>query len=451
MVNPKSGHTAANITLGVDGLRDGDVITSPSLTNLLEGLHGNGIIRLQDGARQQANRNEVMTNAPGHCVRASASTLTVHGGYAVLDGCLYAFAGGPGATVTLTLENTQNYVSSTALSSGEEVLYVIYLVGNSNAARSSSRVRVLGGTPTTTTTGVFPPVPDGFLTDPITGLAEANSQTIVLAVVRAIYKSSGGGNDNIDIVEVNDKRTFIHNTPHYFTPLTKSSTTANASSVVRGNGDGINTDVQLKNLEFGADEQGDFGTAIGGNRVDVSALWVSHQNWKASLADYSDPVAPSSSAPEYGLGVSGGYDTTTATYADAQTPTDVLYFSGQGNAKQSLTAGGAMTTVRVGSKGVDVSTITGTDANTQWPVTSYGDQVFITTNNKGATNHMTYEPIGEFPEGHMIWIKNAHGSHDNVRFDVNSPMAGPVNEVTEAGKTSQYVFDGHTWYRLSYS
>ena len=220
MVNPKSGHTAANITLGVDGLRDGDVITSPSLTNLLEGLHGNGIIRLQDGARAQANRNEVMTNAPGHCVRATASTLTVHGGYAVLDGCLYAFAGGAGASVTLTLENTQNYVSSTALSSGEEVLYVIYLVGNSNAARSSSRVRVLGGTPTTTTTGVFPPVPDGFLTDPITGLAEANSQTIVLAVVRAIYKSSGGGNDNIDIVEVNDKRTFIHNTPHYFTPLT---------------------------------------------------------------------------------------------------------------------------------------------------------------------------------------------------------------------------------------
>tara|TARA_R110002020_G_scaffold14091_4_gene50142 strand:+ start:4069 stop:5415 length:1347 start_codon:yes stop_codon:yes gene_type:complete len=447
MVNPKSGHTAANITLGVDGLRDGDVITSPSLTNLLEGLHGNGIIRLQDGARAQANRNEVMTNAPGHCVRATASTLTVHGGYAVLDGCLYAFAGGAGASVTLTLENTQNYVSSTALSSGEEVLYVIYLVGNSNAARSSSRVRVLGGTPTTTTTGVFPPVPDGFLTDPITGLAEANSQTIVLAVVRAIYKSSGGGNDNIDIVEVNDKRTFIHNTPHYFTPLTTASTTANATTVVRSNDKGINTDVQLKNLEFGADEQGDFGTAIGGNRIDVSALWVSHQNWKASIADATDPALPSSSDPNYGLGPGGGYDSTTATYADAQTPTDVLYFSGQGNAKQSLAAGGAMTTVRVGSKGVDKFQLT-VSGNKAWPVTSYGDQVFITdcTTAPSGSNFVTYTPDGEFPEGHMIWIQNTNGAHDNIRFN----GTGISNQVIESGKTAQYVYDGTTWYRLSY-
>ena len=48
MANPNSGHTAENITWGVDGLRDGDVITSPSLTNLVHGVHGDGILRLQD-------------------------------------------------------------------------------------------------------------------------------------------------------------------------------------------------------------------------------------------------------------------------------------------------------------------------------------------------------------------------------------------------------------------
>ena len=450
MVNPKSGHTAANITLGVDGLRDGDVITSPSYTNLLEGIHGNGILRLQDGAREQANRNEVMTNAPGHCVRASASTLTVHGGFCVLDGALYQFAGGPGGTVTLAMENAQNYVVSTALASGEEVLYVVYLVGNSNAAYSSSRVRVLGGTPTTTATGVYPPVPDGFLTDPITTVAEKNAQTTVLAVIRAIYKSSGGGGDSIDIVEVNDKRVFLHTSPQYITPLSTSSTTANASSVVRAYNTGINNDAQLKALEFATDEQGDFGGTVtgGSNRIDVSALWVSHQNWKSAIADATNPTPPSASDPEYGLGPASGYDSTTATYADAQTPTDVLYYSGQGNAKQSLAAGGAMTTVRLGSKGVDKFQLT-TSGNKVWPITSHGDQVFITdctTNPSGTTHTLDYTPAGEFPEGHMIWIQNTNGAHDNIRFN----GTGISNQIIEAGKTAQYVFDGQTWYRLSY-
>ena len=42
--NPLSGHTAANTTDTVDGLRDGDHILSPSFTNAYEGIHGNGII-----------------------------------------------------------------------------------------------------------------------------------------------------------------------------------------------------------------------------------------------------------------------------------------------------------------------------------------------------------------------------------------------------------------------
>ena len=48
MPNPLSGHTAAQLTGAADGLRDGDVITSPSVTNALEAIHGNGILRLHD-------------------------------------------------------------------------------------------------------------------------------------------------------------------------------------------------------------------------------------------------------------------------------------------------------------------------------------------------------------------------------------------------------------------
>ena len=46
MVNPKSGHTRAESgTANAEGLRDGDGILSPSLTNPYEAFHGNGILR----------------------------------------------------------------------------------------------------------------------------------------------------------------------------------------------------------------------------------------------------------------------------------------------------------------------------------------------------------------------------------------------------------------------
>lgn len=456
MVNPNSGHTAANITWGVDGLRDGDVITSPSLTNLVHGVHGDGILRLQDNTFGMTSRNEVMTQSPGHAVRTDENTLTIKGGYCVLDGVLYAFGGGPGQNLAVDIDNTQTYCTSTPLASGEECLYVVYLVASSNAAHAKSRIKIAGGSPTTTVTGVYPPTASHPLVDPIAGYSELNAHSIVLAVVRCIFEAGGaGGNDNVNVVEVNDKRVFIRPSPNYIMPLTNiaDATAAAAATVTRTYQNGVNYDVQLKEVYGnGHVESGDFGGAHSGNRIDVAALWVSHQNWKASIADYSDPTPPSDTTlPEYGMGISVGYDTTSATYADAETPTDVLYFSGQGNADQGDATGGTMTTVRLSGKGVDISTVTGSSANTQWPFTSHGDQVFITTNNKGGSNHVTYEPVGEFFEGHMVWIKNAHGSDDNVRFDVNSPMAGPINDVIEAGKTSVYVFDGHTWTRLMYA
>ena len=457
MVNPNSGHTAANITWGVDGLRDGDVITSPSLTNLVHGVHGDGILRLQDNTFGMASRNEVMTQSPGHVVRTDENTLTVKGGYCVLDGVLYSFGGGPGQNLAVDIDDTQNYCTSTPLVSGQECLYSVYLVASSNALHANSRIKIAGGTPTTTASGVYPPTPDGQLIDPIVGYSEKNSHSIVLAVVRGIFEPGGpGGNDNVNIVEVNDKRVFIRPSPDYIMPLTNNietggaATAAAAATVARTYRNGVNTDVQLKEVYgSGHVESGDFGGAHSGNRIDVAALWVSHQNWKASANDASNPTAPSS-GPDFGLGPQGGYDTTTATYADAQTPTDVLYFSGQGNAKQSLTAGGAMTTVRLGSKGVDVMTVDSISSNKDWQLTSYGDQVLITTNNSGGSNHITYQPNGEFPEGHMIWIKNAHGSDNNVRFEATGITLGGGHDVTNAGKTSHYVFDGHNWYRLSH-
>ena len=84
--NPLSGHTAANITSGADGLRDGDHIISPSLTNLYEGVHGNGILLYEDTAYGDSDRNNPQ-NLPGAIsAGAAVNLITVKSFDAVLDG-----------------------------------------------------------------------------------------------------------------------------------------------------------------------------------------------------------------------------------------------------------------------------------------------------------------------------------------------------------------------------
>ena len=57
--------------------------------------------------------------------------------------------------------------------------------------------------------------------------------------------------------------------------------------------------------------------------------------------------------PDYGLGIAGGIDG-----GGTNTPTDVLYFSGQANSNQASAVGGSMFTTRLGARGVDVGTWT---------------------------------------------------------------------------------------------
>ena len=66
--NPLSGHTdGAN-----DGLTDGDHILSPSLTNLYEGVHGNGILLPHDTAYGDSDRNDP-PDLPGAISAGSAA------------------------------------------------------------------------------------------------------------------------------------------------------------------------------------------------------------------------------------------------------------------------------------------------------------------------------------------------------------------------------------------
>ena len=211
MANPISGHTTH--------LTDGDFIQSPSFTNIYEGLHGNGILALEDTHSESLHRN-TPASLPGAISHDGNYTITVKGGYAVLDGLLVSFANGYGSSApnTFSIELTQTNVqgTATALASGETALFVVYICSHNDNAVKNIKIQK------SSNTSQLPANPTGFLTDPsgLDGSLDLDvKQSTVLAVVRATYQSSNGGNLNVDIQEVIDMRTFIRPTPMYLPPL----------------------------------------------------------------------------------------------------------------------------------------------------------------------------------------------------------------------------------------
>ena len=260
--NPISGHTNHNLTVStatnVDGLGDGDHILSPTLTNMVEGIHGNGIIMYDDTSVGEGDRN-TPANLPGAVNYASGTTFTVKGGYVVLDGIMYAFAGGVGATTTYTLNTSSASAagSHTALTSGKEALVVVYA-----CADDTSTVKHIYwelGTATTVGANAYPACSTSFLNTPTaTGSsALANTQTLVLAVLRVVY-ASGGDDLKLAITEVNDKRMFIRPSPMYFSPVTTGDIAATAE---------VDSHTELDN--FHSAEVGGFGASRFG------AMWQS--------------------------------------------------------------------------------------------------------------------------------------------------------------------------------
>ena len=271
--NPISGHTNHNLTVAtatnVDGLGDGDHILSPTLTNMVEGIHGNGVIMYDDTSGGEGSRNKPH-ELPGAVNYASGTTFTVQGGYAVLDGIMYQFAGGVGDEQTYTLNTSSASAagSPTALTSGKEALVVVYV-----SADNTSTVKNIYwelGTATTAGTNSYPATPTSFLNIPIaTGTASenylSNNQTVVLAVLRVAF-ASGGDDLKLVITEVNDKRVFIRPSPMYFSPVTSGDVAStdellDLDAFHSGIGNGA-----LGASRFGAMWQS-FGAAVTGSTV----------------------------------------------------------------------------------------------------------------------------------------------------------------------------------------
>ena len=285
--NPLSGHTAANYTLGVDGLRDGDQILSASFTNILEGVHGNGILMLEGGAVSGTDRNNP-DFLPGAVKKhiSNAHQIVIQGGYAILDGTMYEFADGydtdgtpDDITIDLTSGSANKTGTTNALSDGKECLFTIFV--NANDSNNTKHIRFQQSSLVDTGTGVYPSSPNTYLTDD--GTSTSVKETIVLATVRAIFETGtiAGANDlKLRITEINDKRVFLKPSPIFITPLTKGIPKNKSSA------NSINSHTDLDALHT---EGGDFSNSPFG------AIWMSHSTDKVTgggtrLGDIGDDV-----------------------------------------------------------------------------------------------------------------------------------------------------------------
>lgn len=244
----KSGHTTQ--------LTDGDFLLSPSLTNVYEGVHGNGILMYEDTATGDSNRNAKATT-PGLVTDNGTNSIVVRGGYAVLDGMIVPFGNiAGGATTTITLQQSTIEGSTSALTSGQTCLLVVYVCTN----ESTNYIQIEQGT---AVSSGFPVTPEAFLGDPSGqngSLDLGSKQSTVLAVVKCQYNASAG-DLNLEVTEVFDLRTFIRPSPIYLSPMTTGS--------VNNQSNRVDSAADLDNL-FGADESGGLSSS------NFGALWQSY-------------------------------------------------------------------------------------------------------------------------------------------------------------------------------
>jgi|21_taG_2_1085346.scaffolds.fasta_scaffold00104_53 hypothetical protein len=246
--NPISGHTAgAN-----DGLRDGDHILSPSLTNIYEGLHGNGVLNAHDTAFGSSDRN-TPTSLPG-AVSGSNHQVTIKACSVILDGVPYTIDNGSGGDVTINLTDSTTggsaFLAGTttnALTSGKECLFVI--------VATSLGAKFVQTTPVTTAAGAYSDI-SGSIADAylkMSGVSAAsNKQTVVLATVRATFNSGAAAANDLKLTlsEINDKRVFVRPSPFYLSPVTTGAV---------GSTNHLNTHTALEDIH-GTGEEGDFGS-----------------------------------------------------------------------------------------------------------------------------------------------------------------------------------------------
>ena len=378
--NPLSGHTSANYNsahsagsgAAVDGLRDGDQILSASFTNILEGIHGNGILMLEGGAVSGTNRNNP-DFLPGAVTKGvSSHQVKIQGGYVVLDSSMYAFADGydtDGTPDDISINLTGNSIHKTgttsALTTGKECLFTIFV--NANDSSSTKHIRFQQSSLVDTGTGVYPSSPNSFLIDD--GTSTSVKETVILATVRAIFNGSASGDNTgthglaLTITEINDKRVFLKPSPMFITPLTKG---------VPKNKDTANSVNSHSDLDAFQSEAGDFASSPFG------AVWMSHSTDKVTaggtrLGDVGD---------------------------------DVLFFA-------SHESDGSPKTLRLAPDRINTGTPTGVNH-----FTHDGPNIFIVAPGGAGCSLNPDNTSNEFAPGSIVYIRNTNATSGHpINFD----------------------------------
>jgi len=258
--NPISGHTDGTN----DGLTDGDHILSPSLTNLYEGVHGNGILLPHDTAYSDSDRNDP-PDLPGAISAGSAANqFIVKACDVILDGVLYAIGGGSDITVTLTSSTSQKLGTFTALNTNQECIFVV--------VATAEGLKVTQTTPITTASGAYASITGTAASYLKTGGGTGdNRQSVVLGTVRATrVTGSTVGDLNIQsLSEYNDKRVFVRPSPLYLSPVRDGNKTSTT---------GINAHTALSQVH-GSGQHGNFG--------DNGVIWQSFNSSNESMLYYT--------------------------------------------------------------------------------------------------------------------------------------------------------------------
>jgi len=198
--NLSEGHEkTASGTYQNDGLRDTDVLTSPSLTNWVERGNGNGVLPITLNRYDESDRNNPVSG--NCCVRpngtiGSTKELYVDAGVVQLDGMFYNV----GSASVLDISATTNYYSSyhasaipNGTNAGDEAILLVYV-----DPRLPNNIGFVFGSYVDTATGLYPQSPSNHLV----------LQNTVLAAVRV-----GKGASNPVILAIEDKRSFIRPGP----------------------------------------------------------------------------------------------------------------------------------------------------------------------------------------------------------------------------------------------
>lgn len=286
-------------------LTDGDFLLSPSLTNIYEGLHGNGIILLEDGATSVSGIRNTPASLPGYCKKKSSANgdiniLRVRSGVAVIDGMLVDFGGGYNSNAPqdfdIELKQSTIEASNTALTSNQSCLLVVYVCTDGSSAVKHIKIEMGSAV-----SSGFPVTPEAFLSDPDSDFS--SEQSTVLAVVKCVYEASNGTNNDLKLAisEVYNMTTYIKSSsPIYLAPMTKDvpGTFTNA----------INGHADIDGMHGGGDESG----SLSGTPFD--ALWATKSTAGDSILMYSGDQGGSKRSfrmgPDKATSYSGGSDQT---------------------------------------------------------------------------------------------------------------------------------------------